>query len=327
MLDAGTGQTESRTQQFNRVCSLVVSQGTKGIDLSDFRIKFMVKRSESAVPNTADIYVYNVDEETAFKLRSKEFTKVFLKAGYPGNEGIIFSGNIRQAIVGRESAIDTFVNLICGDGDQAYVFSVINKTLGKGSKPMDQVTEAINSMSSRGVTAGQLGTLPLTSLPRGKVMFGNSRKYLKNIAGTYLRSWSIQDGKVVFVYNTSYLPGSQVQISATTGMIGTPQQTTDGVDVKCLLNPNIQVSQRVHIDNNSILQQKLNLDQIAAARGDVSQVNLAKPRPLNATGSYYVLALAHTGDTRGLEWYTTLVTLSIDVSANPLNSVTGGVGG
>lgn len=318
---------DPQTKQFGRICNLLVSgRGPDAFDLSEFRIKFSVKRSDSPTPNTADILVYNIDEATALQIK-REFTRVELQAGYPGNYGVVFSGNITQVIIGRQSATDTFINIIAGDGDQAYNFAVVNKSLAKGSKPIDQVTAAIDAMTPKGVTAGHLGELPVVQLPRGKVMFGNSRNYLRNVARTYLRSWSIQDGKVNYVYKTAYLPGDEVIINSFTGMIGTPQQTNEGVNVKCLLNPNIQISGRVHLDNSTILQQKLNLTQIAAARGNVSAINNLTPRKLNADGSYYVLVLEHLGDTRGLEWYTSLTCLNIDTSANPLNSVTGGIGG
>lgn len=317
---------EANSVQFNRICTLIVSGKDFGIDLSQLRIKFSVKRSDTATPNTADILVYNIDVETALRIR-KEFTKVVLQAGYPGNYGVIFSGNIKQVIVGRQSTTETFINIVAGDGDRAYNFAVVNTSLAKGSKAADQVTAAITAMTPKGVTQGHLGDLPVNKLPRGKVLFGNARNYLRDVAKTTQRSWSIQNEKVNFVYKTAYLPGQQVPITGTTGMIGTPQQTNDGVNVKTLLNPNIQISGRVYLDNDTILQQKLNLEQIAAARGNTSAVNNLVPRNLNANGSYYVLVLEHLGDTRGVEWYTSLVCLNIDVSANPVNSVIGGIGG
>lgn len=321
---------DPNTKQFDRKCTLivggqnfVVANRVGALDLSAFRIKFSVKRSDTATPNTADILVYNVDRGTALKIQ-KEFKTVVLQAGYPGNQGVIFSGNIKQVILGRESATDTFVNLVCGDGDRAYNWAVVNESLAKGAKATDQVNSAVTAMTPKGVTLGNEGDLPAEKLPRGKTMFGNAREVLRNVAKTTDRSWSIQNGKVTFVKKTSYLPGDIVKITSATGMIGTPQQTTDGVNVKCLLNPNIQVSGRIHIDNETILQQKLNLDQIAAAKGDVSQINFLLPRNLNADGTYYVLVLEHLGDTRGTEWYTSLTCLNIDVSSNPLNAVTGG---
>lgn len=318
---------DPQTKQFDRVCTLIVSgRDLNGLDLSQLRIKFSVKRSDSATPNTADIIVYNVDQITALQIR-KEFTKVTLQAGYPGNYGVIFQGNIKQVIFGHSSATETFMNIVAGDGDLAYNFAVVNASIAAGSRAVDQVKTAVDAMTPKDVTLGHLGELPDNQLPRGKVMFGNARNYLRDVAKTTQRSWSIQDEKVNFVYKTTYLPGQAVRITRTTGMVGSPQQTNEGVNVKCLLNPNIRISGRIFLENDSIQQQKLNLEQIAAARGNTASINTLLPRNLNPDGLYYVLVLEHLGDTRGTEWYTSMTCLNMDASVNPLNSVTGGTGG
>lgn len=327
MADAPKETFDPKTKQFGRTCQLIVfGRNLAGLDLSQFRIKFSVKRSDTATPNTADIYVYNLDNATALRIR-KEFTRVILQAGYPGNYGVIFQGNIKQVIIGRESATDTFINVVAGDGDRAYNFAVVKKTIAPGSTYQDQIDASIEAMTPKGVTLGHVGDLPPTKLPRGKVLFGNARNYLRNVGRSTNHSWSIQDGKVNFIKKTGYLPGEEVVINATSGMIGTPQQTNDGVNVKVLLNPNIQIGGRIHIDTGLILQQKLNLEQIAQAKGNTSTVNRLIPRNLNANGSYYVLVIEHTGDTRGGDWYTSIISLNIDVSSNPQNSVTGGSNG
>ncbi len=102
-------------------------------------------------------------------------------------------------------------------------------------------------------------------------------------------------------------------------MIGTPQQTNEGVNVKCLLNPNIKIASRVEIDNRSIERFKINLSVPNSA------ANI--PAPLTADGVYYVLVVEHTGDTRGVPWYSSLICLNIDVTTNPINSVQVGYGG
>jgi len=96
--------------------------------------------------------------------------KVILQAGYESNYGVIFQGNIKQVLLGRESATDTYVDLVCGDGDRAYNYAVVNTTLAKGSTPLDQVNAAAQTTSPMGVTLGHIGDFPATKLPRGKVL-------------------------------------------------------------------------------------------------------------------------------------------------------------
>jgi hypothetical protein len=307
------------TQQFIRTCNVVVFSNQAGpfqagLDLSALRIKFSIKRSNTATPNVADIRIYNMSDETANQIgKGKEYSKVLIQGGYNSNYGVLFDGNIFQAIIGRESAQDTFVDIVAGDGDLAYNFAVVNATLAKGSTQADQVNAAVKSMTPLGVTAGAVSNLPPAQLPRGKVMFGPAKNYLKNSARVSNCAWSIQDGKVTFVPKSSYLPGERVVLTSKTGMIGTPQQTNIGVNVKCLINPNIKVGGLIQIDNASIAKYKINL-QVPN-----SPANIAPP--LTADGVYQVLTMEHTGDSRGIDWYSTLVCINMDVTANSLYSV------
>lgn len=315
MATAAVNQTEMQlgNMQYGRVCTLLVSNSAgKALDLSALRIKFAVKKSGVMTPNVADILVYNLDQKTE-DLIKKEYTKVILQAGYTGNFGVIFQGNIKQVISGRESATETFINLVAGDGDQAYNFSVVNQTLAKGSSPNDQLNAAMTSMFSQGVGVGYVGSLHSSKLPRGKVLYGNARDYIKNISDSSGSSWSIQDGKVIFLPKNAYLPGEATVLTTKTGLVGQPQQTIEGINCKCLLNPNLKIHGRVKIDNKSVLQYKLN--QLVPG----SPANT--PVPLTHDGVYYVLVSEHTGDTRGTEWYSSLTLLNIDPSSNPLNTV------
>lgn len=305
----------NEAEQYLRTIKLIAfGADGNGIDLSDLRIKFSVKRSDTMTPNVADIIVYNVAEETAKQLQNlKTFSRIILQAGYEPNFGVIFQGNIKQVIVGRESATDTFVEFIAGDGDRAYNFAICNSTLESGATQLDQVQTAIRAMGPKGVNTGHLGDFPAEQLPRGKAFFCNAREVLRDAAQTTQKTWSIQDEKVTFIGKKTYLPGERVIITSKTGMIGTPQQTNEGVNVKCLLNPMIKIGGRVQLDNASIARFKINLSV------PNSPANI--PAPLTADGVYYVLVAEHTGDTRAVEWYTNLICLNVDVTTNPINSV------
>lgn len=314
-------------QQYLRKCQLIVyDTELNGIDLSNLRIKFSVKRSDTMTPNVADIRIYNVSEQTALSIFINLQPSVFkptrgsvlLQAGYESNYGVIFKGNIKQVILGRESATDTFVDIIAGDGDRAYNFAIVNSTLAAGSTQNDQVAAATNAMAPKGVTDGHLGVFPPTTLPRGKVMYGNARNYLRQVAMNTEKTWSIQDEKITFVPIKSYLPYERVILTSKTGLVGTPQQTNEGVNVKCLLNPLIRIGGRIDIAEATVQDFKINLSVPNSA------ANI--PAPLTADGVYYVLVAEHSGDTRGVDWYTSLLCINMDVTTNPINSVQVGYG-
>lgn len=321
MNNAASGST-GPTQQFGREFKLLVSNkaGT-AIDLSPLRVKFAVKKSGYMTPNVANIIVYNLDESMALLIK-KEFTQVVMQGGYSGNFGVIFRGNIKQTIIGRENGTDTFLNLICGDGDQAYNFAIVTQPVGSavsgGASAIDQMNAAAGAMNAQGVGAGYIAAPPAVKLPRCKVMFGNARDYIKTIADTNNFAWSIQDEKIVFLPQGTYLPSQAVVLTSKTGIIGTPQQTTIGIMAKCLMNPKIKCHGRVQIDNSKVQKYQIDFTQPGSPANT--------PVPLSNDGMYYVLVAEHTGDTRGTDWYTNLQMLTIDVSSNPLNSVQAGYG-
>lgn len=301
------------TQQFGRICTLVISnQQGQALDLSQLRIVFNVKRSGVMSPNAATIRVYNLDSTTA-NLIKKEFTQVTLQAGYIGNYGVIFKGNIRQLIIGRESATDTYINIIAGDGDQAYAFATVNTSLAAGSSQTNHLNTALTAMQGQGVGQNYIGQLPPSTLPRGKVMYGKAVDHIQSIAQTSGFGWSIQNQQVNFVKLSTYLPGQAVVLSSKTGMIGTPRQTISGIDFQCLLNPKLKIHGLVQVDNASIAQYQLNPQVVGSAANT--------PVPLTYDGVYYIYVIEYDGDTRGKTWYCNLVTLSTSISANPLDSV------
>ncbi|MBU9534734.1 hypothetical protein KTE49_30340, partial [Burkholderia multivorans] len=130
-------------QQFVRKVSLIIGfDSGEALDLSELRIVFRVQRGDLQTPNSARIRVYNVSATTARRAQ-KEFTRVVLQAGYEGNYGIIFDGQIKQVRRGRESQTDTFLDITAADGDSAYNFAVVNTTLAAGSVATDHVSAAI----------------------------------------------------------------------------------------------------------------------------------------------------------------------------------------
>lgn len=302
---ATTPTTPDPTLQYLRTCTLLVADNAgKALDLSQFRIKFSVKRTNAQTPNVADILVYNLSSQQELQIQ-QQFKRVVLQAGYQGNYGVIFAGTIKQTIIGRESATDTFLRIIAGDGDLAYNFAVVNTSLAKGSTPNTQIQAAVAAMAPMGTTGGQNAQVSsTTALPRGKVLYGNARTYLRNVARSTNSDWSVQNEKVQFVPKGTFLPGTAVVLNSKTGMIGTPQQTLQGVNVKCLLNPQIQIATRVQLDNNTIARIALNL----SVPGSASSI----PAPLTTDGIYFTLAVDHSGDTRGIDWYSSLVCIYID---------------
>ncbi|MCT9071194.1 phage protein [Cupriavidus gilardii] len=301
------------TRQFGRKVSLIIGQDSgDAIDLSELRFRFDVRRGDLQTPNSARIRVYNVSKQTAQRIE-REFTRVVLQAGYPGNYGIIFDGTVKQVRRGRESQTDTYLDITAADGDSAYNFAVVNTTLAAGSTAADHVAAACTAMNPYGVSQGYLPELPKNPLPRGKVMFGMAREFMRWTARTCQTVWSIQDGKVVMVPETSYMPGEIPVITSETGMVGLPEQTQNGITIKMLLNPSVKIGRLIQIDNASVQRYEYSLNVGQQAQNE----RIEEQAKLQDDGYYYVMIAEHHGDTRGNEYYTDVICLAADVTVLP----------
>jgi hypothetical protein len=300
------------SQQYGRVVNLITSKGGKGIDLSQMHIQFHVFAPDSDSPPTAIIRVWNLSSDTANQIQ-KEFDHVSLQAGYvdPG-PGVIFDGTIVQTKRGAENAIDSYIDIFASDLDELYNFTLVNKTLAAGSTPKDRVGAVIESAQASGAKQGSipdnLGTGG--TLPRGKVMFGMAREQMNDIAKSTNTSWFVENGKVNMIKDDGYLPGDVVVINSETGMLGVPENTNDGIEVRCLLNPGIKVGTRIKLNNADIATTKINQQGAFPTYGNI---NLVASK--SSDGVYRVLVREHEGDNRGNTFETRLTCLSVDSSS------------
>lgn len=318
------------TRQYLRKVSLIVGPDSgDALDLSEFRIRFSVRRGDYQTPNTADIRVYNLSDSTANRV-AKEFSRVVLQAGYEGNYGIIFDGTVIQSLQGRESPTDTYLDIRAADGDQAYNFAVVNVSLAAGATPKDQIQAVLRAMQPHGVMEGYIPELDGNPLSRGVVLYGMARDVLRTIAKNTQTAWSIQDGKLNFVPLSAYMPGDIPVITSETGMVGMPEQTQNGIKLKMLLNPSIKVGTLIQINNASIQGYRYDLSNTKGAFASNAQA--ATSSKLNSTddyrsgsktpqadmrkhdGYYYVMVANHAGDTRGNDYYTDVICLGVDAT-------------
>jgi len=295
------------TSQFGRKATLVVSQGEVGLDLSELRFTFRVSQGDVQSPNNARIKIYNLADTTSDKIR-KEFSRVTLQAGYESSFGIIFDGTIKQFYKGRENATDKFLEILAAEADIGYNFGVVNASIAAGSSLINRVNAAASAM---GVGVGDIAQPTGGVLPRGKVLFGMARDLMRQEAASQVASWTIQDGKVQVTSLTGYRPGEAVVLNSGSGMVGIPEATEEGVRVSCLLNPKLRVGTRFQINQNDI-------NQIIQQNPDAAPIpfnqwtGLQLLASVAQDGFYRLFVVEHEGDTRGQQWNSHLIGLSIN---------------
>ena len=303
--------------QFLRKVGLVVTTGSTGLDLSNMRIRFKTQAMhDGGAPNTAWIRVYNLKEDTANSISTApkdEFKQVSLQAGYEnGNYAVIFSGQVMQVKKGKESNVDSYVDIMAADAIEAHTFSFLSKSIDS-ARPADQGKIISDELSKYGVKTSPNATAALSSggaggitLSRGKVAWGLAGARLNELADSTATTWSIQNGVLEITPRNGYKAGDAIELNSQTGMIGMPESTEQGIQVKCLLNPLLGCGIRVKINNKDINQ--------TSVMGGMYPKYGSIPLYARVTedGTYRVLVAEHSGDTRGQEWYTDIVCLSLD---------------
>lgn len=298
----------TRHNQYLRKATLLIGDDETGIDMSNLQFSFKVRQADTWTPQSATIRIYNVSASTAQTIKANEYTRIVLQAGYQtGNFGLIFDGQIIQARKGRESAVDTYLDILAAEGYGANQ-AVVNTTLAAGSTEQDAANAASAAM---GRSISFYGYDPKVKLPRGRVLYGMAREALHKAAATAGYSYFYERGGISWVPLDGYKDGAAVVLNAATGMIGWPEQTQDGIKVKCLLNPLLEVGSRLQVDNASI--------QRAAISPRVDFVNNLPS--LDDDGFYRIYVIEHSGDTRGQDWYSDIICLSIDPAKSGLTGL------
>ena len=261
-----------------------------GIDVSTLRCTFQIEKSLSETPNYAEIVLYNLSAQTENSI-IKEGAKVILEAGYQNPQyGLIFSGDIVQPLRGKEDNTTYTLTLVSQDGDLFYNKGIINASFRAGQTQRD-VLENIAKQSTNDLEIGQLSdNLTPTALPRGKALFGLTRDYFRQIAKSEQAAFYINNNKIEFIKAMDLPTNEVIQLNGKSGLIGMPEQTEEGIQATCLLNPLLDLNKMVAIDLSSIQRQKADRN--------------SELKNIAGAGIFKIIKIAHKGDTRGDEWYT-----------------------
>lgn len=330
----------------------ILSESGEGISLGDFKVTFRIEWTDTRWPRVAMVKIYNLSKDTCSRILGKEFAKIKIIAGYDGmpaavdssqvgvatevdpsqvgqtngtNFGEIFSGEIRFTVTGRDNPTDTWVLIQAIDGHQAFMNASVTTTLAAGYTVADVHAALMNSWNPFGLKQGVTAQMPATVFPRGRVLYQSTRDVMDSVAVQCGATWQLVDGRVQMVPTDKYIKDAIV-LNSDTGLIGMPQQTMGGgVNVRCLINPNIAINGLVQIDQASVYRSALNNQDLYSGRYSESKdangnlvVNgkiqdesgklidappISQPSSIAADGVYIVYSIDYTGDTRGQPWY------------------------
>ncbi|HFQ6840865.1 hypothetical protein I5N18_24980 [Serratia marcescens] len=327
-------------------------QQGNGVSLSDFKVLFDIQKMPATVFNgfVGNFKIYNLSPDTQNKIMGKEFSRIRVIAGYDGiapdadadqvskvrsvdaaqsgqrdgqNFGLIFNGDIRFTITGKDNVTDSWILLQCIDSWEGHLGAITKTTVAAGWTYADLFDQGMKSYAPFGISAGSVPDMPPTVFPRGKVIFKTTSALMYDIAGQCKANWWFENNQVHILPESKYL-NEAIMLNANTGLIDRPQQTMgNGINARCLINPNIKLGGLIRIDQAAVYRASLANDDIAMAGGRLSETedngNLSvstgrgdriPPSSINMDGDYIVYSIDYHGDTRGNAWYMDLMCIA-----------------
>lgn len=189
-------------------------------EIKDLHIDFSVKKDNSKEPNKGYITVFNLSDEVVnyLSVNQRESLAVMLRAGYNGDEKLIFSGTV-------EYVEDNFpqetreTKFILGDGTLNLTTATTSRSYRKGT-PLNSVLNDL--IADLKLPKGRVIDFGAETLQTSMAFTGNASQNLGNLAKNTGSTFSVQDGAVYWTREGSRFNNVMFEISEEGGMVGTP---------------------------------------------------------------------------------------------------------
>lgn len=263
------------TQLFGREATIQV--GT--IVLTGLRVSFKVAKTLRRNPNKAEIKVYNLNPTNRAQIEQAVGVACKVTAGYKGAPlATYFLGDLRGGRTEREG-VNLITMLSNGDGERRSRSARASATFAPGTTVGAVLQHLVGRLGiDPGNTARTFANAVLGNgmqiFAEGTTVHGNAHDELDALARSAGLEVSVQDGVLQAVPRGAPLPATAVVLNASSGLLGNPSISNEGVvKFKALLLPDIAPGRQITIQT-----------------------------PL-LSGTYRVEKAEYVGDTGGADWY------------------------
>jgi hypothetical protein len=260
------------------------AQGELGL-----RVQFDIQKTNKKEPNTAEVVITNLAENTRSLLQGKG-VRLSLEAGYR-DTGLktYFLGDVR-AVDHRRVGAEWESVIRLGDGERAWQHAKVNESWDGKTQVADVIKRIAEAMGLDGDAAARQFDVAVTnskhSVPlvfdHGYCVNGSASRAMDRAMKAARLGWSMQDGEIRILAPGQALTTAVYEITPDSGLVGTPEigsPTKKGrpavITFVSLLVP-VQPGHKVRL------------------------------RSSKHTGDLVALSVKHSGDTAGNNWYTTV---------------------
>lgn len=236
-----------------------------------------LKKEASSAPSEGSIMIYNLSESTETLIREAG-EQIRVEVGYGNELSVIYDGQIRRVDKDR-STLDRVTKIEVGGNADIVTNARFNRGY-EGSIPTRLIVNDI--VATFNLTPSPVDIIPADARLQDFVYSGRSTDALDEILQPLNIYWFEDDGVIRLSKVGREVVSDTVVLSATTGLIGSPSITEDGIKFKSVMNAAIVVGGVIQIDSMVLTE--------AASGGDMSQ------RANEYQGRYKVTQLTRRGD-------------------------------
>lgn len=271
---------------FDRTASLTITGNGEARTIADLRIMFQARKTRGGSPNYLSVQVYNPNPSTRQATLDNRAT-VELSAGYAGENILVSRAEIDFAIVDRAPP-DIVLDIEAQEGLRKLRETTISISHASGSSIQTVLDEIVARL---GIDVRPIEADLSVALRGGFSHVGKASRALDDLMDRIRGNWSIQNGELLILPESGQVQESEVFVlSPQSGLIASPtpveeQTSTDRQDTE----------PRVGYYVTSLLN-------AAIEPGDVIELHAAE-----VEGFFAVDEVTHRGDTRGQEWYSSII--------------------
>lgn len=252
---------------------------TTQVDIKDMRVQFKIDKGLTKAPNVCEIIVTNLNPASRALCQARPLL-VRIAAGYEDEQNLLFEGDVRFSMSELKHP-DWETMLQLGEDDCHHRWSRVNRSFKPGTTIR---TVLANAAKSAGYTVpASLDSVAALDqqFVSGTASFGPVRDELTRLLTPLGYTWSVQNGQLQILTDTSVSSLNVIPLGEAYGMIGTPEFGSPPrsgkpahVKVKMLLYPKINPGNLVHLYSSA------------------------------KSGLFRVEKVRHEGDTHGESWFT-----------------------
>lgn len=273
--------------------------------ITDLQIEFEINKDNTHKTNMGSITITNLSDDIVNYINQNAGNKlaVMLKAGYNGDNYIIFQGEVSFFEDNWTGDLNTRqTKLTLSDGETALLTAMTSRSYKTGTllnRVLDDLISDLNLPRGRIIHYDSSEKLSFS-----KSFSGTASENLRNLADSTGRTFSVQDGAVYFTVQGKALKQNVFEISEDSGLIGIP--TVRAMSAKQIYEIEQKQEKTKKLEVKKKLQNKedVGLTVSCLMNGAIIPETTVYLKSKYVTGFYKAVEVSHHGSYEGDSWTT-----------------------